>query len=87
MSSKIPSNTGDLIDSALSLPLSDRVVLANAILASMDDAADDFGQKEAGAAWADAIAQRVTEIETGQVRTIPSSKMWNRIGGKPDARN
>jgi putative addiction module component (TIGR02574 family) len=85
MSSELPTNTGDLIDSALNLPVPERVELANAILASFEQAEDEPGQAELDKLWSDEITRRVEEVEAGRVRTIPSSEMWKRIGGKPNA--
>lgn len=84
-SNEIPE-TSELIASALRLPIPDRVALVNAMLASMEDGDEQGSQSEIDKSWDDEIARRVKEIETGQVNTIPSSELWERIGGKPNAR-
>jgi putative addiction module component (TIGR02574 family) len=87
MSSELPANTGDLVDTVLSLPVSDRVVLANAILASIEDGDEETNQEELDQSWGDEIARRIEDIDSGRVETISSSEMWKRIGGRPDIGN
>ena len=74
----------DLIASAMQLPLSDRVALANAMLSSIElSTGSDVPQEEVDAAWDAEIARRIDDIDSGRVSTIPSSEVWKRIGGKP----
>ena len=79
-------NADDLIATAMQLPLSDRVALANAMLNSIDAAAES-NQDEIDAAWKAEIGRRIEDIDSGQVKSIPSSEVWKRIGGKPRGRN
>lgn len=84
--SQVP-NANDLIATAMQLPISERVALANAMLSSIEPASDaDVSQVEADAAWDAEIAQRIDDIDSGRVRTVPSSEVWKRIGGKPSGR-
>ncbi len=78
-------NANDLITTALQLPLRDRVMLANAILESMGDSVEQISQSEVDESWNDEIASRIEQFKTGQVSTVSSSKVWDRIGGKPNA--
>jgi len=87
MSSELPANAGDLVDSVLNLPVSDRVVLANAILASIEDGDEETSQKELDQTWSDEIARRIEDIDSGRVETVASSEVWKRIGGRPDVGN
>ena len=73
-------NADDLIATAMQLPLSQRVALANAMLNSIDTAADsDTTQDEIDAAWDAEIGRRIDD--SGRVKTVPSSEVWKRIGG------
>ena len=77
-------NTDELIATAMQLPVSDRVALANAMLSSIEPSADsDTTQEEVDAAWDVEIARRIDDIDSGRVKTVPSSEVWKRIGGKP----
>ncbi len=76
--------TGQIIASALSLPIDDRISLANAILESVEKSSDDYPQAEVQKYWADEIAVRFEDIESGKIDTVSSSEMWKRIGGKPN---
>jgi putative addiction module component (TIGR02574 family) len=80
-------NADELIATAMQLPLSQRVALANAMLNSIDSAADsETNQEEIDAAWDTEIGRRIDDIDSGRVKTVPSSEVWKRIGGKPSGR-
>ena len=87
MSNELPPQTDDLIASVLRLPVADRMTVANALLISIEDVGEDTGLAEAGNCWDDEIAKRLAEINSKAVKPIPSAEMWQKIGGKPDARN
>ncbi len=79
--------TDELIATAMQLPLSDRVALANAMLSSIEPSTGcDVTQEEVDAAWDSEIARRIDDIDSGRVKTVPSSEVWKRIGGKPSGR-
>ncbi len=81
--SQIPT-PDELIATAMQLPLSDRVALANAMLNSIDTGVDsESSQDEIDAAWVAEIGRRIDDIEGGRVKTVSSSEVWKRIGGKP----
>ena len=70
----------ELIASALELPTVDRVAVANAIWSSVGAGVADGASVQAiNDAWSGEIAKRVTEIENGNVKTIPSSEVWKMI--------
>ncbi len=79
--------TGQLIASALLLPIDDRLSLVNAMLESVEQSTDDSSQAEIDKAWNDEIAARVKEIKSGNADTVSSSELWSRIGGKPNVRS
>ncbi|WP_417738001.1 addiction module protein [Rosistilla oblonga] len=56
-----------LLESALSLPESDRAEIAASLIHSLDTESD----KDADAAWAAEIHRRVESIDNGQVNLIP----------------
>jgi len=77
-------DANELIATAMLLPLSQRVAVANAMLNSIDSATDaDASQDQVAAAWQTEIGRRIDDIDNGRVKTIPSSEVWKRIGGKP----
>ena len=80
-------NADELIATAMQLPISDRVALANAMLSSIEPSTgSDATQEEVDAAWNAEIARRIDDIDSGRVKTVPSSEVWKRIGGKPSGR-
>ena len=80
-------NADDLIATAMQLPLTERVAIANAMLSNIDSAANsEATQEEIDAAWETEIGRRIDDIDSGRVKTVPSSEVWKRIGGKPSGR-
>lgn len=74
--SQVPS-PGELIATAMQLPLSDRVALANAMLNSIDTSPDtESNQDEIDAAWVAEIGRRIDDIESGRTKTVSSSEVW-----------
>ncbi len=73
-----------LITSALQLAQADRAVVAYAILASLESETDDHESQQIREAWSDEISNRIADIDSGRMKTVPSSKSWKRIGGKPN---
>ncbi|SMP42347.1 putative addiction module component, TIGR02574 family [Neorhodopirellula lusitana] len=79
-------STQQLIASALQLGPADRAVVANAILASLDGLRDDE-PSEVLEAWSDEIRSRIDDIDSGRVKTIPSSEAWKMIDGEIELRD
>lgn len=72
----MPSNLSQqLLDDALGLPDEQRAALAAMLIASLDESVDE----DAEAAWATEIAQRLREVQSGAVRTIPWSQARQMI--------
>ena len=65
------SPTHEILQSALSLPQSERAELAASLIRSLDTQVD----ADADAAWAAEIQRRVESIDNGQVTLIP----WNDV--------
>ena len=81
-----PVTASEIIASALSLPIAERTEVLIAIENSLVDAALDHGPEEPAdeveAAWADEIARRLDDIDSGRVKTIPSEEAWKIINGE-----
>lgn len=76
-----------LIASALQLAPADRAVIANAILASLESESDSSESSEIREAWSDEISNRIADIDSGRVKTIPSSEAWKMIDGEIELRD
>src|SRR5436190_15937737 len=55
---------------ALNLPIEARAVLAGSLLESLDEVVDE----NAEATWADEIARRIDDLNTGKAKTVPWSE-------------
>jgi putative addiction module component (TIGR02574 family) len=72
----MPSNLSQqLLDDALGLPDEQRAALAAVLIASLDESVDE----DAEAAWAAEIAQRLRDVQSGAVTTIPWSQARQMI--------
>jgi putative addiction module component (TIGR02574 family) len=56
-----------LLQTALSLPVTDRAEIAASLFASLDDAADS----DVNSAWAAEVCQRLDSIDRGEVELVP----------------
>ena len=59
-----------ILEEALRLPVEARAALAGSLIESLDEAVDENVE----AAWADEIAQRIADLDSGKAKTIPWSK-------------
>jgi putative addiction module component (TIGR02574 family) len=59
-----------ILEEALKLPIEARAALAGSLIESLDEVIDDNVE----AAWAEEIAQRVADLDSGKAKTIPWSK-------------
>ena len=71
-----------VLEEALSLPAPERADLAATLLESLDEQENE-GVEEA---WAQEIEQRVRQVESGAVKTIPWSEARKQILALRDAR-
>jgi Putative addiction module component len=75
--------TDNLIASILRLPLAEREKVFDAIQESLIDKTVDHGPAEPAheveAAWNDEIAQRIADIDSGRVKTIPAEEAERMI--------
>ena len=73
----VRTDTSKLFEKALKLPVEVRAALAGSLIESLDEAIDE----NAEAAWAEEIARRVRELDSGKATTIPWSKARRMILG------
>lgn len=66
--------TDDLINEVTSLPVEERVMVADLILRSLNPPDSDIDQK-----WAIAANRRLAELRSGQVQPIPGDEAFGRI--------
>ncbi|MBI4586709.1 MAG: addiction module protein [Planctomycetes bacterium] len=66
-----------LLEEALRLPPEARAAIAGRLMESLDEHVDE----DAEAAWAEEIARRLKEVDSGQVTTIPWAEARRRILG------
>jgi hypothetical protein len=78
-------SANEIINSALQLPIPAREQVIVALQESLSDPAIDHGPVEPAdeveAAWSDEIAQRIADIDSGRVKTIPSDVAERMIRG------
>jgi len=72
------TDTTRLLEKALRLPVEARAALVGSLLESLDESVDE----DAEAAWAEEIARRVQDLDSGKARTIPWSKARRMILGR-----
>jgi putative addiction module component (TIGR02574 family) len=66
-----------LLEKALNLPTEARAALAGFLIDSLDQETDE----EAESAWSGEIAKRVSELDSGKVRSIPWSEVRRGLLG------
>jgi putative addiction module component (TIGR02574 family) len=71
-----------VLEEALTLPPEERADLAATLIDSLDEREDEAVEE----AWAREIQQRMREVESGAVKTIPWSEARKRILALRDAR-
>lgn len=64
-----------LLEEALQLPPTSRADLASTLIRSLDNESD----ADAETAWAAEIDRRVAELDSGKVKTIPWSKVEEKL--------
>lgn len=75
-----------LISSLMQLPVADRAEVADAILASLQPGIDGDSLAGIRDAWSSEIRDRVDDIDSGRVKTVPSVDAWKMIDGEADLR-
>jgi putative addiction module component (TIGR02574 family) len=67
-----------ILKEALALPTEARAALAGSLLDSLDTEVEE----DAEAAWATEVTRRVTELDSGAVKTIPWAEVRRRLAAR-----
>jgi putative addiction module component (TIGR02574 family) len=73
----------ELLEKALSLPPEARAALAGSLLESLDDHVDPAAEEE----WNREIAQRIQELDSGRVKSIPWADARRQIAAMLNGRS
>jgi putative addiction module component (TIGR02574 family) len=68
----------EILKAALALPTEDRAALAGSLLESLDTEVDE----DVEAAWGNEVNRRVTELNSGAVKTIPWTQVRRRLAAR-----
>ena len=69
------SDVSKVLEAALKLPTEARAAIAGSLIESLDETVDDNVEE----AWADEIARRVQDLDSGKAKAIPWSKARRMI--------
>lgn len=69
-----PVKAEELIAQASSLPVKERVLIADSILRTLNPPESDIDQK-----WAQVAKRRLAELQDGQVHAVPGTEVFARI--------
>jgi len=72
------TTTDRVVEEALSLPADARLSLVDKLLASLNLPID----KEIDRLWAEEAERRVSQIEAGEVKSVPGEQVFSRIRAK-----
>jgi len=75
--SPMTTDPSKLLEEALKLPAEARAALAGSLIESLDETVDE----DVEAAWAEEIARRLRELDSGKAKTIPWSEARRMILG------
>jgi putative addiction module component (TIGR02574 family) len=64
------SDASKILEAALKLPPEARAAIAGSLIESLDEEVDENAEAE----WAEEIARRVEDLDSGKAKTIPWSK-------------
>lgn len=71
-------NTKTLINEAVSLPVEERAMMVDSLLKSLNQPESEIDKK-----WAAVARRRISELKSGQVKSIPGdevfAKIWSRF--------
>ena len=63
-------DASQILEDALRLPVEARAALAGSLIESLDETVDENAEAE----WAEEIARRIADLDSGKAKTIPWSK-------------
>lgn len=75
---EMTEQTSHLLQEALALSEAERADLACSLIDSLDATVDE----DATSAWEQEIAQRVSDLDSGQAKTVPWEEIRGRISSK-----
>jgi putative addiction module component (TIGR02574 family) len=79
----VTDEVADIIKKALALPPEARAAIANSLVESLGQIADDVEIEEA---WSQEIKRRIEDIDSGKVQLIPYEEVRRRLLARlPDA--
>ena len=67
-------NTQELVSEAISLPVSERALIANILLKSLNPPDPEIDAK-----WAEVAKRRLDEIKTGHAKMISGEEVFQRV--------
>jgi len=65
----------EVLEEALSLPLSERAEVVDRLLASLDSAAD----RRIDELWGQEAEERLDAFERGEIKAVPASEVFNSV--------
>ncbi len=71
-------DANELLRKALTLPEEDRAALAGSLIDSLETTMDEAVE----AAWADEVARRLEDLDSGKAKTVPWDEVRRRISRK-----
>ena len=71
-------DAAEILKDALALPTEARAALAGSLLDSLDTDVDE----DAEAAWATDVNNRIAQLDSGAVKTIPWAEVRRRLGAR-----
>lgn len=69
--------TKNLIDEVISLPVEERIFIADSILRSLNPVTSEVEQK-----WIKIAKKRFEELKSGKIKAIPGDEVFNKIWQK-----
>ena len=70
----------DILDQALHLPDTERALIAERLIFSLDPATDPDAEVEL--AWQEEVRKRLAQIDHGEVQCVPWEEVRDRLRGK-----
>jgi putative addiction module component (TIGR02574 family) len=71
----MPHAIDKIFDDALAMPVADRVILAEKLLASLNPSLDPHIEQ----LWAKEAERRLGEIERGEARLVPAEEVFDEV--------
>ena len=69
----------DILKRALALPVDQRAALANTLLNSLGDVADEGNKGSVQAAWDEEVSRRMQDLKAGKAVTVPWEELHQEL--------